>query len=113
MRDARERLHDMVDAIDRVEQYAARGHASFVADELIQVWIVHHLQILGEVASQLGRDFHSEHPVVPWPQIVAMRNILVHDYFGIDLDEVWNVVAHELPDLKAALVAMLASLGPD
>ena len=113
MRDARERLRDMIDAVDRVEQYAAQGRSVFASDELIQVWIVHHLQILGEAASQLGRDFHSAHPVVPWPQIVAMRNILVHDYFGIDLDQVWNVVANELPELKIALLDLLATLGPD
>jgi len=103
-------LRDIIDAVDRVEQYAAKGRNAFEDDELIQVWIVHHLQIVGEAAAQLGREFHDAHPVVPWPQIVAMRNVLVHDYFGIDLDEVWNVVAHELPGLKAALQNLLAEL---
>jgi uncharacterized protein with HEPN domain len=58
MRDPQERLRDILDAIARIERYAARGRHAFDQDELIQVWIVHHLQIIGEAAAQLGRDFH-------------------------------------------------------
>jgi uncharacterized protein with HEPN domain len=82
MRDPKERLRAIIDAITRIECYAARGREAFEQDELIQVWIVHHLQIIGEAAAQLGRNFHDAHPEMPWPQIVAMRNILVHEYFG-------------------------------
>lgn len=88
MRDRGERLHDILEAISRIERYADRGRDALFADELVQVWMVHHLQIIGEAASQLGRAYHAAHPEVPWPQIVAMRNLLVHAYFGIDLDEV-------------------------
>ena len=85
MRDPKERLKDILDAIGRIERYVAKGRAAFEQDELIQVWILHHLQIIGEAASQLGRDFHAANPVLPWPEIIAMRNVLVHDYFGVDL----------------------------
>ena len=83
MRDPQERLRDILDAIARIERYAARGREAFEQDELIQVWIVHHLQVIGEAAAQLGQNFHDAHPEVPWPQIVAMRNILVHKYVGV------------------------------
>ena len=65
MRDPQERLRDILDAITRIERYAARGRDAFDQDELIQVWIVHHLQIIGEAAAQLGRKFHDAHPAVP------------------------------------------------
>ena len=81
MRDKAERLHDILDAIAHIHRYAEQGRTAFESDELIQVWVVHHLQILGEAASQLGRDFHEANENVPWPQIVAMRNILVHRYY--------------------------------
>ncbi len=110
MRDPKERLRDMIDAVQHVQRYAARGREAFEKDELIQVWIVHHLQIIGEAAAQLGADFHKIHPVVPWPQVVAMRNVLVHDYFGVDLDVVWNVVQHDLPGMKAAVERLLKEL---
>lgn len=107
MRDPQERLRDILDAITRIERYTARGRDAFDQDELIQVWIVHHLQIIGEAAAQLGRKFHDAHPTVPWPQIVAMRNILVHEYFGVDLREVWNAVERDLPEFKRAIEGLL------
>jgi uncharacterized protein with HEPN domain len=79
VRDPTERLRDILEAIQRIARHAGQGRTAFDTDELIQVWIVHHLQIIGEAAAKLGRDFHAAHPVLPWPQIVAMRNVLVHD----------------------------------
>jgi uncharacterized protein with HEPN domain len=68
---------------------------------------VHHLQIIGEAAAGLGARFHGAHPELPWPQIVALRNILVHEYFGVDLEEVWATVERDLPSLKAQVQALL------
>jgi uncharacterized protein with HEPN domain len=65
MRDPQEHLRDILDVLARIERYAARGRDAFEQDGLIQVWIVHHLQIIGEAAAQLGRKFHNAHPAVP------------------------------------------------
>jgi uncharacterized protein with HEPN domain len=107
MRDPRQRLRDILQAVANIERHAARGRSAFAQDELIQVWMVHHLSIIGEAAAQLGRAFHDAHPELPWPQIVAMRNVLVHEYFGIDLDEVWTTVERDLPMLKSAIQGLL------
>ncbi|MCP9469507.1 MAG: DUF86 domain-containing protein [Nitrospira sp.] len=110
MRDPKERLRDILDAIARIERYAARGRQAFEQDELIQVWVFHHIQIIGEAAANLGQDFHEAHPEVPWPQIVAMRNVLVHEYFGVDLGEVWKTVERDLPGFKCAVEKLLKAL---
>ena len=107
MRDKKERLRDILDAIASIQRYAARGRDCLESDELIQVWMVYHLQIIGEAAAQLGRDFHAAHPAAPWPQIVAMRNILVHEYFGVDIDEVWQVIIGDLPLFKERVEKLL------
>lgn len=107
MRDAAERLLDMVEAIERIEKYASEGRQQFEQNELIQTWVLHHLEIIGEAASKLGRSFHEAHPSVPWAEIIAMRNILVHEYFGMDLEAVWRAVERDLPQLKAKLEAIL------
>lgn len=112
MRDPKERLRDILEAIARIERYAARGREAFEKDELIQVWILHHLQIIGEAAARLGREFHETHPEVPWREIVAMRNVLVHEYFGVDLNELWRTVERDLPALKHAIEALLGTSGP-
>ena len=110
MRNQRERILNMPEAIERIERYAARGRTTFESDELIQTWVVHHLQSPGEAAARLGREFHQAYGQGSWPEIVAMRNILVHEYFGIDLEEVWQTVKEALPRLKAGLQDVLASL---
>ena len=94
----------------RIGRYTSRGREAFDREELIQVWVVHHLQIIGEAASRLGRDFHQAHPDVPWARIVAMRNVLVHEYFGIDLNELWNVAQRDLKAIQVAVERLLAEL---
>jgi uncharacterized protein with HEPN domain len=93
------RLEDILEGIIRVERHAAEQQ-TFFQDELIQTWVIHNIQIIGEAAGKLSREFRALHPEVPWPQISGMRNLIVHDYFGIDLDQVWQVVQRDLPVLR-------------
>jgi len=109
MRDDRERLLDIQEAIERIEKYTARGQEAFEQDELIQTWVLHHLQIIGEAARALSPSFMQQHAGVPWSQIIGMRNVLVHNYFGIDVAIVWSVVERDLPPLKQQVVSMLGS----
>jgi uncharacterized protein with HEPN domain len=103
----KDRLADILEGIARVEKYAASGREAFLCDELIQTWIVHNIQIIGEAAGKLSRDFRALHSEVPWPQIAGMRNIIIHDYFGIDLDQVWQVVERDLPVLRSQVESFL------
>lgn len=107
MRDDRERLRHILEAIERIEKYAQRGEDAFRRDELVQTWIVHHLQVVGEAARGVSPDFRERHSDVPWKSVVGMRDVLVHDYFGLDVDIVWRVVTNELPDLKRRVSAWL------
>lgn len=108
MRAPRERLEDILEAISRIERYSARGREAFERDELIQNWVVRHLQIIGEAARALPEGVRGLAPEVPWPKIIGMRHILVHDYFGIDTEVVWNVVERGLPGLKREIEKMLS-----
>ena len=107
MRNDRERLLDITEAIRQIEKYAARGKAVFEQDELIQNWIVSRLQIIGEAARALTPDFRERHSEISWKDIIGMRNILVHDYFGIDTEIVWSVVEEALPTFKSRIAAIL------
>ncbi|MBW4544491.1 MAG: DUF86 domain-containing protein [Symplocastrum torsivum CPER-KK1] len=111
MRREPERLQDILDAIVAIERYASLGRQAFDEQELIQVWVIHHLQIIGEAASSLFGDLMNRYSEVPWAQIVAFRNILVHEYFRLSLNLVWAIVQNNLPPLKVTVERMLQELG--
>ena len=107
MRADRERLIDIQQSIAAINKYAKKGRKTFEGEELIQTWVVHSLQIIGEAASKISEVFQDEHPQIPWPKIIGMRNILVHDYFGIDIDIVWQVIEKDLTELDETIKNLL------
>ncbi len=110
MRDPRERLRDVLEAIERIDRYTSQGREKFDRDELVQSWVVRHLQIIGEALRSVPEEVRILAPEIPWRKIVGARHILVHDYFGIDLDVVWNVVERELPELRRQIGLLLSRL---
>ncbi len=107
MRRDDERLQDILDAIIAIERYASQGREAFDAQELIQVWMVHHFQIIGEAANALSMERLSQYPRVPWRQIIGLRNMLAHEYFRIDRQAIWDIVESDLPPLKLTVEKML------
>lgn len=111
MRDDRERLLDILEAISQIERYAIKGFDAFSQDELIQVWFTRHLQIIGEASRSLSSNLIEKYPGVPWGEIIALRNILVHNYFEIDLEVFWGIVQNDLPPLKKQVETIIQDLG--
>jgi uncharacterized protein with HEPN domain len=100
MRDDREWLLDILEAIERIEKYSSLGKLAFEEDELIQNWILHQLQIIGDALRNISEDFRMDHREIPWNESIGMRNVLVHRYFELDANLVWTAVINDLPDLK-------------
>jgi uncharacterized protein with HEPN domain len=107
MRSDRERLIDILEAIGKIEQRVSSDIDVFADDEMQQVWVIHHLQIVGEAAYGFSPHFRDSHPEIPWDQIIGMRHVLVHGYFEIDLDIVWAVIEKDLQPLRSAIEAIL------
>jgi uncharacterized protein with HEPN domain len=112
MRDDRERLRDVLEAIERIEKYAVRGQHALASEELLQTWVVHHLMIIGEACRSLSMDFRKKYPADVWALAAGLRNVIVHQYFGIDLVVVWNVIERDLPALKKSVQEILGQEGP-
>jgi uncharacterized protein with HEPN domain len=110
MRNPVERLRDILEAIAAIERHANRDQQSFQEDELVQGWFLRHLQIIGEAARALPEDVRALAPEVPWQKIVGMRNVLVHGYFEIDTDMVWNAAIRDIPALKPTVERLVNTL---
>ena len=111
MRDPAERLRDMQEAIAAIERHSDCEQKAFERDELLQAWFVRNLQIIGEAARAVPEEIRALAPEIPWHQIAGMRNVLVHGYFEIDTDLVWDAARRDVPALKPALEQLLATLG--
>lgn len=97
-------IEDMLAAMGKIERYTSgMGQELFRQDEKTVDAVVRNLEILGEAVRQLPEDFIARNPEVPWRQIAGLRNRIVHDYFGLDLDLIWEVIQHDLPPLQARL----------
>jgi len=91
-----------------IERHQDGDKIAFEADELRQTWFLRHLQIIGEAARALPIEVRNLAPELPWPKIIGMRNVLVHGYFDIDTDIVWQAVTNDVPVLKPAIASLLA-----
>ncbi len=100
MRSDTERLQDILEAIERLEKYAVKGKRAFKEQELIQTWIIHHLQIVGEATRSISQDLKQQYPNIAWRDAADLRNLVVHEYFRINIDIIWDIVENDLPMFK-------------
>jgi uncharacterized protein with HEPN domain len=113
MRSDADRLSDILDAIAKIGERIAENFDAFQGDEMLQVWVIHHLQVIGEAARGVSQSFKDLHPEVPWSEIVALRNILVHEYFGLNMHQVWTMAHKDLPELEAQVQRIRSQIAPD
>jgi uncharacterized protein with HEPN domain len=112
MRSDSDRLDDILHAIDNAEKYRSAGEERFLDDELLQIWALHHLLIIGEAARGVSASLREENTNIPWQRIIALRNVVVHEYFGLNLRQVWMVLVRDLPALRAEIARIRESLAP-
>jgi uncharacterized protein with HEPN domain len=108
-----ERLADIIEAAEKISVRAAKGREAFDADEDTQIVLVHLIQVIGEAAAGLSDGFISQYPEVPWRQIIATRNRVVHGYFEVDLDILWDVAVIDVPELANQVRAIRSGRGVD
>ncbi|MGB7582177.1 MAG: DUF86 domain-containing protein [Sedimentisphaerales bacterium] len=97
-------LSDILEAIDHVIQYIeGMSFESFSNDQKTIDAVVRNLEIIGEAANRLPDDFKEKHSQVEWHKVVGLRNRIIHDYFGIDLQIIWQIIHSDLPSLRQTL----------
>jgi uncharacterized protein with HEPN domain len=107
-------LTDIIEAADHIAAFIAEtDFPAFQKSELLRSAVVQKLAIIGEAAARVSEELTTRHPQVPWPQIVAFRNVLVHAYFGIDWDVVWRAARNRCPVLREQVAGILAAQSVD
>ena len=100
----------IADAVAQIRLYTSGGRAAFLEDRKTQDAVLRNLSIIGEAAKMLSKDAREQAPGIPWKSIAGMRDKMVHEYFGVDLEIVWRTVEVELPKLRVAVVVLLKGI---
>jgi uncharacterized protein with HEPN domain len=105
-------LIDLLERMDRIEAYSRQGRLVFLESELIQDAILRNFEVMGEIVKRMDKGFTDAHPTVPWRRMAGFRDILIHNYEGVAMEVVWEVIERDLPNLRSALTAILDTLSP-
>ncbi len=105
------RIQDMLDAAGKIDRYTeGMTFEDFVKDDKTIDAVVRQLTIIGEAASHVPEDISSTAPAIPWPEMRGMRNVVVHEYFGVNTRIVWETVTKNVPDLRSGLETLKKQL---
>ena len=107
MRDVRVYFQDILESIDAIERYTAgMDWDAFAANGQAQDAVIRRLEIIGEAVKGIPEEYRSKAPDIPWRNIAGMRDVLIHEYFGVSMKRVWRVVTEDLPVLKSRVASL-------
>lgn len=111
MKDDKVYLRHVSECIRRIEENVADGKDRFLKSHTLQDAVLRNLQTMAESTQRVSQELKSAHPEIEWRRIGALRNVLVHDYLGVDVERVWEITQRDVPELKQAIVSMLEEQG--
>ena len=102
-------VQHILECIQSILSFTESGRADFVSSKLVQDAVIRDLEVIGEAAKHIADELRGQYGSVPWREMAGMRDVLIHNYFGVDLDAVWNVVDKELPPLKTMIEQIISA----
>ncbi len=107
-------LRHVLDAMDTVEEYLQGvDEQKFKATRLIQDGVIRQIEIIGEAVRHVSKDIRKTYPEIPWQDVAGMRDKLIHGYFGVDIEKVWDTAQDDLPILREQVERILKDFGQD
>jgi uncharacterized protein with HEPN domain len=109
-KDPRVYLAHILECIQKIERFTAGGQNHFFGDVMVQDAVLRNFEVIGEAAKRLDDAYRAAHPAIPWRALAGLRDVLIHQYEGVDLEKVWAIVEGELPGFREAIAALLPPL---
>jgi uncharacterized protein with HEPN domain len=109
-KDPRVYLAHIMECIQKIERFTQGGKERFLEDELVQDAVLRNFEVIGEAAKRLDEVYRASHPDIPWRAIAGLRDVLIHQYEGVELERVWAIVEKDLPGLKQSIAGLLPPL---
>lgn len=104
-------LNDIIQAMNKIDRYSKDlDHDSFVNNDMVVDAVLRNIEIIGEAAAQIPESIKQNYSQIPWKRIIGLRNIVIHEYFGVDLENIWKIVAENIPETKPQIIEMLKEL---
>ena len=100
-------LTHILDAVEKIGSYISVGQDVFASTSHWQDAVIRQLEIIGEATKRLSKQLCSQHPEVPWRRIAGLRDVLIHDYMGVDIKALWEITQKDLPVLKKSIEKIL------
>jgi len=99
---------DMLESMARIERYVkGLSYNEFVRSEIVIDAVIRNLEVMGEAAKNVPDEVKDAHPEIPWKRIVGLRNIVIHDYLGIDLENIWRIATKNIPEVRPLVARLL------
>lgn len=108
MKDDRLYLHHMIERCHRIARFIGPGKTAFMESDALQDAVIRNVEVIGEAAKRVSAETRARLTQLDWRAICGMRDVLIHDYIGVDLDEVWNVASTRIPELQSVLEQFLS-----
>ncbi len=110
-RDVKLFLHDILECIEKIERYTRNlNFEDFIKNDMVVDAVIRNLEIIGEAVKNIPPEVRSRYPEIPWKQIASFRDVVIHHYFGVDLNIVWTVIRKHLKELKPKIKRILKNL---
>jgi len=104
-------LEDILEAMNKIEKYTKdKDIEKFRSDSMTVDAVLRNLEVIGEASTNIPSEFREDNPEIPWKRMIGLRNIVIHEYFGVDLDIIWRIITKDIPETKPLIEELFVDI---